>query len=374
MNILQVIPSKNPSGIGKYVLNVSIELQKLGHKVVVLHYSKKLKQYLEQNGIKNYYFSVNIFNIVYQLQKLKMIIYCEKINVVNFHHRTIFALMMFITERFYKIPCVFTVHNPKVSDIIKYFLSKNIITLSEVVAKRLGYFGKLFKTKRIFLSFLGTNILPEQRLALVDPQEEKEKFGIPKDLPVVSFISRLSRRKGRVVFEIIKAARLLNLEICLLIVGDGPIVKKVIKKAKKINETSKTKIFPVGYVENVVRIISLSDCVIGTATVVFEAMSCGKPVIAIGRYGYVGIVTPENFNYAVKTCFGDHAMVKPVIAENICEDIKRLILDKKFSEKLGKFGKEMITRKYNTHMMAVSLEKIYDECRKNFNSKTWFTW
>lgn len=97
-----------------------------------------------------------------------------------------------------------------------------------------------------------------------------------------------------------------------------------------------------------------SDIVVGTGRVALEAMSCSKPVIAIGNTGYVGIVSKENQDIQWQHYFGDHGSVNELNLTSIYKDIKYLVQYHKARNRIGKWN-------YNWCKEMFCIDKITSE-------------
>ncbi len=350
MNILQILPSGEISGIKTYTLNISKGLIKRGHKVVLLCSDPRTLQEFKLNGVDGY---DSIFKILDILKN-------EKIQIVNIQHRTSLIFLVWLLKKKIKIPYVVTIHNPKYSDIFKIMFSDNkIITLSKAVTNHLIKDLKLPK-ECISESFLAVDT--EKFHPEINIEKQLTELKLIPDLPVVTFVSRMSYNKGKVVFKILDTVHLLPKKFQLLILGDGPLLKSVYESGQKINRCYNFKIVNVlGRREDLAEIMNLSDLVIGTATVALEAMACRKPVIGVGRFGYLGIVSEENFKFAVETLFCDHAAGEELTTEKIASDISKIIFDNSYANSIAEFGLKVIKEKFNIDKAAEDLEQIFQK-------------
>ena len=121
-------------------------------------------------------------------------------------------------------------------------------------------------------------------------------------------MSRIAWGKTRIIEDAIEAVELLAKErsVRLAIVGSGPDSGFVHALAGMVNRRyQQDLILPTGALLDPVDAYRGSDLIIGTARVALEAMSCGKPVLAAGNAGYVGLITLRTLQMPDRH-FGDH--------------------------------------------------------------------
>ena len=121
----------------------------------------------------------------------------------------------------------------------------------------------------------------------------KEKYNI-KDKPVVLFIGNLIKRKN--VDSLLEAKKISNSDYYLVIVGDGPLFKKL---KKKVDEDNIHDVIFTGSRGDVEKIIPCCDVLIlpsfseSFGLVLIEALACGKPVIGSDVGGITEIITGD---------------------------------------------------------------------------------
>ena len=114
------------------------------------------------------------------------------------------------------------------------------------------------------------------------------------DKPIVLFVGNLIKRKN--VESLIEAKKISNSDYYLVIVGDGPLFKKLNKKVA--DENIRDVIFT-GSRNDVEDIIPSCDVLVlpsfseSFGLVLIEALACGKPVIGSDVGGITEIITEE---------------------------------------------------------------------------------
>ena len=114
------------------------------------------------------------------------------------------------------------------------------------------------------------------------------------DKPVVIFIGNLIKRKN--VESLIEAKKIANSNYYLVIVGDGPLFKKL---RKKVDEENVRDVIFTGSRNDVENIIPSADILVlpsfseSFGLVLIEALACGKPVIGSDVGGITEIITED---------------------------------------------------------------------------------
>ena len=156
---------------------------------------------------------------------------------------------------------------------------------------------------------------------------------------VVLFVGRLISEKG--IYELLKAAPLINKNVTLVIAGVGPLENEI-----KIAEAKNKNINFLGKIENdrLPRYYSAADVLIvpsvheeGFGRVLLESLACGTPVIAANRgaipeavdstVGELFTITPENIAKVV-----DELYVNPDKLKKM-SSVARKFAEKRYSEK-----------------------------------------
>ena len=166
----------------------------------------------------------------------------------------------------------------------------------------------------------------------------KEILGWEKKF-VVLFVGRLISEKG--IYELLKAAPLINKKITLVFAGIGPLENEI-----KLNEAKNNNINFLGKIENnrLPLYYSAANILIvpsvheeGFGRVLLESLACGTPVIAANRgaipeaidstVGELFIITPENIAKVVNELYANPDKLKKM------SSLARKFAEKRFSEK-----------------------------------------
>jgi glycosyltransferase involved in cell wall biosynthesis len=126
------------------------------------------------------------------------------------------------------------------------------------------------------------------------PDDSFKKENSLEDKPVVLFVGNLIKRKN--VDSLLEAKKVSKSDYYLVIVGDGPLYKKL---TKKVEEDNIRDVIFTGSRDDVEKIIPSCDVLIlpsfseSFGLVLIEALACGKPVIGSDVGGITEIINDD---------------------------------------------------------------------------------
>lgn len=260
---------------------------------------------------------INIFRWRKDIQKLSKLVETEKISVISAQQRTagIWARLIYKKTR---VPYIVTMHDPWHRAKFKSIYAKifpTVVAVSKNLAMKLrADFG--FKNEQIRTIHNGIDFeefLPQNKV------HAKMKLGLSSDEKIILHVSRLSRIKGSVSLEIIKSmTRILQLEpqARLVIIGEGPLRKKVEQAAAQFNINQKNVIIVHDFVNNIQDWYNAADVLVGEGRVAIETIACNRPVVAIRNAKYfIGAIRAKNIEYACGVNFDGNDV--QVTADNL---------------------------------------------------------
>jgi len=306
----------------------------------------------------------------------------DRIKVIHAHWFFPQGLIAALCTKYFKIKSMVTIHAggilalnsiPLIKRPISNFILKNttiVISVSsfgknllkDMVSKR---FRSVVENK---LKVIPMGVYTKRFNIKKDKQKLKEKYGI-KNKWAILFIGRLAEKKG--VKYLIKALPLIkNLNYILLIIGEGPLKKDLIRNVNKLNLNEKVKFL--GYVSEKEKIdyLLLSNILIvpsittkkgdteGLPAVIMEGVSTHIPIIATDVGGIRDIIK-NNVN---------GILIEEKNSKQIVEKIGYIIDNKKFREKLIKNAK-LTSKNYDWRKISkkniILLNKLINS-RENF--------
>lgn len=327
--VLFVLDSLGIGGTETHVLALVSELIQRGIKVVILAARGELYDEFDKLGCKIYNIDFPLTIVNESTSKMSLenqiisIINDEDINIVHAHQSPSGALSIDVCKKL-NIPCVFTIHGLYYQDIVydKLKSATEVISVSQPVYDWLLEYGVASTVIPNSLNFEAFKI-PSGNLDI------RESLNIPKDSMLILYCSRIAWGKANVASNLIRVCRdlrkLENLNLHLLIVGDGPDFNRIASSAKMANlVVGEDFIHLLGGQTNVKDYYISCDCVVGTGRVVIEALACNKPIIAAGNHGYFGILDESNLEKSWSVYFGDHQSIKSNNASYLYKDLKDL--------------------------------------------------
>lgn len=371
------------NGIATALANQAQELGQRGHQVLI--FTPKLDDIPRQK-----FKAKNV--IVVQLPTIPALIYTEfkvgvfglpkviryltrfKPDVIHLHSPFTIGMDAIMAAKLLKKPLVGTVHMYFAgSDYLKVVKSKLAVKLlnkisqkylkfifsqcdlvlapSKLLVKELN--GDGFSKTIVYLPN-GIVLNSAKPLNIRTKKHLKNKYGLNEK--VVLHFGRLSYEKS--IDVLIKAFQLLTHKydnISLLIIGDGPAKKSLIKLTKKLR--LEQQVVFTGFVDHQILISSsmlrLGDIFATASTmetnpmVVLEAMLFELPIIGVKQAGLIELVSSNGF------------LVPPGNIKELAESMGKLLFDQKGAESMGKKSLKM-AESYSIDKATDKLLTIYE--------------
>lgn len=363
--MIMTTPFPPQEGIGYHVYNLSKELMRRGHNIIIIvpgRLNENRKETIESIEVFKvpfiplYPFHINIFS--YFLNDLFKLVEA-KLDVVHIHS----PLSPRVKTN---LPVVSTIHTslledaryieivdlkslgikvltrvvcyPIVKDLMEH--SKVVTTVSNSVAQELKkYYG-------LCNSVVVGNGVNEKEFTPIQKKKEGN---------YVLYVGRLSYRKG--LFDLLECAKQIvrGQDVKFVIVGKGELEKTI--KSKIIKHRLENKIMLIGHVNYKKLIEIYQNATIfllpshyeGLPTVLLEAMSCGLPVVATAIGGCLDVIR-DGYNGLI---------VPPRSPEKMFRAITMLLDDRKLMKMLGDNARKTIEEKYTWGKITDRIEAIY---------------
>lgn len=324
-------------GVGVHIHTLSKKLVEEGHEVYVITYPhKEIKDIdgihvigtkgLNVPGVRGLMFKKNA------KKALEKLIKKEDIDIIHGHYLFPAGAAAVEVGKKHGIKTYVTAHGSDMFEVYKKqslmrSTIKNVLKDADCVLAvsnalrheiiATGVIGIADKTK---LSWNSVDI--EKFSAKGDDSFKKENN--LEDKPIVLFVGNLIKRKN--VDSLLEAKKIAKSDYYLVIVGDGPLFKKLSKKVK--DENIDDVIFA-GSRNDVERIIPSSDLLVlpsfseSFGLVLIEALACGKPVIGSDVGGISEII---NSDVGLLVDPNDVSSIAKAIDKVINDDDLRLVL------------------------------------------------
>ena len=357
MKILMATMKLDIGGAETHIVELSKELKRQGHDIVVASNGGVYEKELSEAGIRHYKVPLHDkkpLHLIKSYRLLKKILIKEKFDVVHGHAR----IPAFILDKLNKrinFPFVTTAHwvfstrfpfnlltrwgekTISVSDDIKDYLIKN--------------YGIPADNINVTINGIDT----EKFSPTVDTSDIIKEFDLNTDSYKIVSISRMDKDRADMAFFLTDLAPKLaenipNLEIVL--VGGGNVFNELKAKADKVNAEAGRKIVTLtGPRADINKFAALSDIFVNVSRSALEAMACEKPVIIGGNEGYIGIFDKDKLKVSIDTNFCCRGC-EMANRETLYNDIMKIYSsDDEYKKHLGEFSRSTIKEYYSVTTM-----------------------
>ncbi len=374
-NILMALMQLDIGGAETHVVELSKEMKRRGHGVVVVSAGGAYEEELERAGIKHYTLPLNSKkprDMLCAKKGLKRIIIEEKINLVHSHAR-IPSFLLNGLHKSMKFPFVTTAHWVfNTSCGLKYLTrwGEKTVAVSEDIKK---YLMENYKTKEedIFVTINGIDT--ERFSPKLDKTEIMTELGLTEKDNTIVYISRMDEDRSLAVKQLIKALpKLDNIvdNLKLVVVGGGNDFENVKALSEKTNKAfGREAVIMTGARTDINYLIAPAKLFVGVSRSALEAMAEEKPVIIAGNEGYIGLFDEEKKEIGIKTnfcCRGCEQSTEEKLAQDVGSFFGMWDED---TQKLSKLGRKLILSEYSVEKMADDTELAYKACLKLHSEK-----
>ncbi|MCK5534719.1 glycosyltransferase [bacterium] len=361
INVLHLITSLNVGGTEKYLLTL-IKEQKSKFNVLVGYIKEKglIGKELEELGIK-----------VYKLNSLYKIYRFIKIRKIDILHTHLYRANILgrVIGKIASLPIIIS-SQQSIDNWKKFYhvwldrftacFIDCIITNSEVAKTILSRREKVDNRKiHVVYNGVNTNIFnPRVKVNLI-----REKWGLGSKDFVVGSILRLHQEKGAdYIPEIVLKVREKIPEIKFLVVGDGPLKKRLEEKIKKLSLDKNFFLTGCRVPEDILpAVLSSFDLFFlpskeeSLPQAILEAMAMEKPVVATEVGGVAEVVLDGTTGKLVPS--GDWL----AFAENIVW----MFNHREERVKMGEEGRKRVIKLFSMDKMINQTQKIYEDLIKD---------
>ena len=294
-------------GVGVHIHTLSKKLVEEGHEVFVITYPHKEIRDIDGihvigtkginlPGIRGLMFKNNAKKALEDLIKK------EDIDIIHGHYLFPAGAAAVEVGNKHNIKTYVTAHG---CDMFELYKSKPFMrpTIKKVLKNADGIFA-VSKALRQEIIATGVSGIAEKtklswnsvditKFSLKDDDSFKKEFGL-FDKPIVLFVGNLIKRKN--VGALLEAKKIAKSDYYLVIVGDGPLSKKL---RKKVEDENISDVIFTGSRTDVENIIPNCDFLVlpsfseSFGLVLIEALACGKPVIGSDVGGISEIINDD---------------------------------------------------------------------------------
>ena len=294
-------------GVGVHIHTLSKKLVEMGHEVYVITYPhKEIKDIdgihvigtkgLNIPGVRGLMFKKNA------KKALENLLENEDIDIIHGHYLFPAGAAAVEVGKKHNIKTYVTAHGSDMFELYKnqplmrstvrnvlkdadgVFAVSNALR-HEIIAT--GVVGIADKTK------LSWNSVDIDKFSNKNVDSFKKEFKL-EDKPIVLFVGNLIKRKN--VDSLLEAKKIAHSDYYLVVVGDGPLYKKL---TKKVEDDNIHDVIFTGARDDVENIIPSCDVLIlpsfseSFGLVLIEALACGKPVIGSDVGGITEIINDD---------------------------------------------------------------------------------
>ncbi|MBA7597473.1 D-inositol-3-phosphate glycosyltransferase [subsurface metagenome] len=353
VKILQLITSLNIGGTEHYLLSLVQRLNKRKYEVRVGYLKERgpLAEAIEREGISLYPLSC----------PWRLFLFLRKERIQLLHTYLYRAnIMGRIIGRIAGVPVIISSQRStddwrrwhhSVADRWTARFANKIIANSEVVRKRLIHREGISEEK-ITVIYSGIDLNKFR----VNIRVKREALGIKPRSTVMGTVARLHPAKGLTyLLKTLKQVKDTIPEATLLIMGDGPIKKKL--EEETVSLGLKERVIFTGFRQDIPQLLSLLDVFVlpslweGLPSSLLEALAMGKPVVATDVGGVREIIQDRVHGL----------LVPPRDPGALAQAILWMLKNKKEAQEMAKRGKERVEKYFTVDRMIEETEKLYDE-------------
>ena len=363
--ILMVLMGLDIGGAETHVVELSKELRRRGHDVLVLSNGGVYERELTAEGIRCFHAPLHQRNVRLMLRSLwtlRRVIRAEKPDIVHAHAR-IPAFLCGLLHRTMHFPFVTSAHavfavngmlrrlsdwgerTVAVSEDIRAYLQKNYgLPPGQIVTTINGIDTEKFS--------------PEVSAGAV-----LREFSLAADRPTLVHVSRLDAETTQVTRLLLALAPQLRREIPglqILIAGGGDVFEELAAQAESINRAAQERfVVLTGARTDINAILAAGTVFVGVSRAALEAMAAGKTVILAGSEGYIGLFDEQHLQPARDTnfcCRGCGMAEERTLREAL---LHAFALPPEQRAALGRLGRELVEREYSVGRMADDNEAVY---------------
>lgn len=363
--ILMTLMRLEIGGAETHVLELSLELARMGFEIVVASGGGVYEEHLKAAGIAHYtvpMYTKHPVKMAESLRELKKIIRNEKIDIVHAHGR-IPAFLCGLLHKTMDFTFVTTAHWVfRTSFGFKQMTNwgEKVMAVSEDIKTYLiDNYGTDPKDISVTINGIDTNKFSPE----ADYSEALSEFSLSEESKKIVYISRMDEDRALVAFHLAEIAPEIEKAFPgtdIVIVGGGNVFDKLKTLTDEINgRVGRKMITLTGGRTDIDRFAAMSDLFIGVSRSALEAMACAKPVIVAGNEGYLGIFQEDKLQVGIDTNFCCRGLVNST-KELLLEDVKRVMsATKEQQEAWGSYSRKVICENYSVSKMAEDNAKMY---------------
>ncbi len=354
---MRIITGLNAPWVGGtriHVLSLLEGLQKRGHDITFITDRDVMENEMKSKGIN---FRYRVQDLLPMLELMLDVSQEFSADIIHAHPSSSILESFFLAELI-KVPFVVTMHGEYSMCFQKTRLGKAIsnsvfavIAVSENVKRFLIKKTSLIEDKVIVIPN-GINT-QEFKPKGADPALMGE-YGIGKDETVLLYAGRLDHDKEYAIISTVKMVEALvkkGVKVKCIFAGTGSMQSLLQDYAQVL------PVNIIGFSSKMNQVLAIAHVVIGAGRSALEAMAMGKPVMAMGRGGFLGVVSGDNWGEGKRTNFGDHGVLPLEEVSNMTGSLLELL--EKDLDREGKYLRDLVVRDFSLEMVVKQVEELY---------------
>ncbi len=364
MKILMTLMGLDIGGAETHVVELSKELSRRGHTVVLASNGGVYEAALAEAGICNVKIPLHLRSMGSMFQSLRLLkdlLREEKPDLVHAHAR-IPAFLCGILHKQMGFPFITSAHWVfEVTPLLKLLTDwgQRTVAVSEDIKTYLMQNYQV-PADQIHVTINGVDTV--QFAPGEGDKTLRQSLGLG-DGPVIGTVSRLDKSRELAAKELIALMPRLSQQIPqaqLLVVGGGNEEENLRRQAADVNTLlGRQAVIMTGPSTDIARLVALSDVFVGVSRSALEAMAAEKPTILAGNEGYIGVFTPEVLPIAQETnfcCRGCPQIQGDKLLEDLCT-----LLNMDEARELGRFGRQVVLEQYSVARMTQDYLDAYQQ-------------
>lgn len=374
MKILMALNGLDIGGAETHVVELSKEIKRRGHDVVMVSSGGVYLKEVEDAGIKHHTVlltSRKPWDMASSKKALKEIIMSEKPDIVHSHARIPgFLIDMIHKELDRSFVFVSTAHwtfdtSPLVKKLTHW--GEKTLAVSDDLKKYLLKHYKEVKEENIYISINGIDGRKFNKD--VCGKRVADEFKLTPNAKKIVYVSRLNPAVCAPAYGIIEKISKIDAAVPgveVIIVGGGDCLEDMTQKADEANKLlGRRAIIMAGPRTDINEIHANADVCVGVSRAILEPMIMEKKCIVAGQEGYIGILTPEKLDMAIKcnfTCRGCEKLDFDKLSDDI---IKLFDMNIEQSKEVTDYGKSVVETYYSVKKMADDNIKMYHDALRD---------
>lgn len=373
MKIIMALASLDIGGAETHVVELSKEIKRRGHDVVMISGGGVYQKEIEEFGIKHYTVplkSRNYKNIIKACGMIKKIIKAEKPDLVHSHARIPSFIIGLIHKSMRKsFVYVTTVHGAFDTSFVVRTLTcwgeKTLAVSDDLKNYLMKYYD--VPPRDIYISINGIDSGKFNKN--ISGDTAAKELSLTTGAPRIVYVSRLEEDVCAPAYAVMDkldkiAAAVPGVEF--IIVGGGGAYENVKTKADKVNrDLGRRAVILAGQRTDVNMVLAAADVCVGVSRAILEPMAMEKLCVIAGQEGYIGILDENNLGEAVDCNFTCRKCA-PLDADILADDIIKLFhMDEDEAHATRLFGKNVVDSRYSITKMADDNMNMYNHAIKD---------